>query len=407
MVPLDDTPGTRRLPAGMASEDRLYVSDTASLATLVETLRASDAVALDTEFMREKTYFAKLCLIQIATPEVCAVIDPLVIDDLSPLAALMADQNVVKVFHAGGQDLEILHQMLGVATGPVFDTQVAATLLGYPQQVGYGALVSDMLGVQLDKGDSFTDWSRRPLTATQVEYARNDVIYLVKVYEAMRATLEELGRIGWLQGDFTRMADPSTYVVKPEEMWRKVKRASTLKRRQLAVLREVAAWRELEAQRKDIPRKWVLSDESLIEVARRTPQTAEALRDIRGVGERVPGRVASSLIAAVNRGLEAPEDTWPRFEKRHRPLCDVDGAVDLMAALVRVRAREHGVAAPLLAPRTELERLAAGDREGVDVLDGWRRQLVGDELIDLLDGNLSMHLSDCVIEVTKRVRSPR
>lgn len=383
----------------------MYVSDTRTLAELVKTLRTSPAVCIDTEFMREKTYYAKLCLIQVATADVIAIIDPLAIEDLSPLAALLEDRDVVKVFHAGSQDLEILFQVLGVATDPVFDTQTAATLLGYPQQVGYGTLVSEMLGVSLDKGDSFTDWSRRPLTATQSVYAENDVRYLVKVYDAMLGTLEETGRMEWLRSDFERMADPESYRIAPLEMWRKVKRASTLKRRQLAVLREVAAWRELEAQHRDMPRKWILSDESLIEVARRVPANEVELKDIRGVGEKINKRVATSLLAAVARGVSVPEEEWPRIEKRHRPLVDVDGAVDLMAALVRVRAREHGVAVPLLAPRNELERIAGGEREGVPALEGWRKKIVGDELIELLEGRISLHLADCVIEVTKRAHS--
>lgn len=382
-----------------------YIAQPQELAALVERLREADELFIDTEFMREKTYFARLCLIQIASREERAIIDPLALADLSPLAPLMTDPSIVKVFHAGGQDLEILHQRLGVVVAPVFDTQIAATLLGQPQQVGYGALVADVLGVHLDKGDSFTDWSRRPLTPQQLLYAENDVRYLVEVYDRMIADLEAKGRLAWLAVDFEELADPASWTVVPSEMWLKVKRASTLKPPQLAVLREVAAWRELEAQRKNLPRRWVLSDESAIEVARRAPQDERALRDVRGVGDKLSRAQVASLLERVRAGSLVPSDEWPRFQKRRFRSCDVEGAVDLMAALVRIRAKEHDVAVPVLASRSELEAVAAGEREGLAVLQGWRRRLVGDELLALLRGEISFHLENCVIHVIRRTPS--
>lgn len=379
-----------------------YISQPQALEALVARLSSADEIFIDTEFMREKTYYARLCLIQIASRDERAIIDPLAIKDISPLAAIMSDPGIVKVFHAAGQDLEILNQQLGVVVAPVFDTQIAATLLGHPQQVGYGALVADTLNVQLDKGDSFTDWSRRPLTPQQLLYAENDVRYLVEVYDRVVAQLDKMGRRDWLTADFDELADPATWTVVPEEMWLKVKRASTLKPRQLAVLREVAAWRELEAQTKDIPRRWVLSDESAIEVARRTPHDEQELRDIRGVGDKLSRAQVTSLLRVVEKGSLVPSDEWPRFQKRRFRSCDVEGAVDLMAALVRIRAKENDVAVPVLASRSELEAVAAGERDGLSVLQGWRRRLVGDELLGLLRGEISFHLEDCVIRVVKR-----
>lgn len=379
-----------------------YISEPQALEALVARLSSADEIFIDTEFMREKTYYARLCLIQIASRNERAIIDPLAVKDITPLAAIMSDPSIVKVFHAAGQDLEILNQQLGVVVAPVFDTQIAATLLGHPQQVGYGALVADTLNVQLDKGDSFTDWSRRPLTPQQLLYAENDVRYLVEVYDRVVAQLDEMGRRDWLTVDFEELADPATWTVVPEEMWLKVKRASTLKPRQLAVLREVAAWRELEAQTKDIPRRWVLSDESAIEVARRTPHNEHELRDIRGVGDKLSRAQVTSLLRVVEKGSLVPSDEWPRFQKRRFRSCDVEGAVDLMAALVRIRAKENDVAVPVLASRLELEAVAAGERDGLSVLQGWRRRLVGDELLSLLRGEISFHLEDCVIRVVKR-----
>lgn len=377
----------------------MYVTDTEGLKELVAQLRTAPAVAVDTEFMRERTYYARLCLIQLGSDDVAAIVDPLVIDDLSPLRDLLTDPAVTKIFHAGTQDLEIFYRECGVATAPVFDTQVAATLAGFPQQVGYGALVKEVLGVALDKGDTYTDWSRRPLSDTQVEYALNDVRYLPEVHRRLLGELEREGRLPWLSADFSRLEDPASYEVVPREQWRRVKRVSSLNRRQLAVAREVAAWRELEAQRRDVPKRWVLGDESIVEVARRGPTSAEALMSIRGVADKIGRGAQKGIIDAVACGLAVPDDELPSIAKRKRITGDVDGAVDLMIALVRVRAREHGVAMPLLASRDDLERLAAGEREASPLLEGWRKRIVGDELIRLLDGELSLRLSGGMLEI--------
>lgn len=357
--------------------------------------------------MRERTYFARLCLIQLASDDVAAIVDPLAIDDLSPLGDLMTDPAVVKIFHAGSQDLEIFFRLLGQATKPVFDSQVAATLAGFPQQVGYGALVKEMLGVSLDKGDTYTDWAKRPLSDTQVEYALNDVRYLPEMYRRLRDELEREGRLPWLAADFGRMEDPATYECLPGEQWRRVKRVASLNRRQLAVAREVAAWREIEAQRRDVPKRWVLGDESVVEIARRAPRTPEELAGIRGVSDKV-GRVAQKgVVESILRGLGVPESDLPSIPKKRRPQGDVDGAVDLMIALVRSRARERGVAMPLLASRDDLERLAAGEREASPLLQGWRRAMVGEELLSLLDGALAMRLveGNLIVETRDSAKS--
>ena len=380
----------------------MYVTDTETLVSLVEQLRRAPAVGIDTEFMRERTYFARLCLIQIASDDVAAIIDPLAIDDLSPLLELVSDPRVVKIFHAGSQDLEIFYRLLGAVTAPVFDTQVAATLAGFQQQVGYGALVREMLDVQLDKGDTYTDWSKRPLSDTQVEYALNDVRYLPEMYRRLVAELDKEGRTSWLAADFGRMEDPATYEPLPEEQWRRVKRVSSLNRRQLALAREVAAWRELEAQRRDVPKRWVLGDESIVEIARRGPKTANELAAVRGVSDKVNRAAQKGILEAVGRGLAVPEADLPSIAKRKRVQGDVDGAVDLMIALVRTRAREHGVAMPLLASRDDLERLAGGEREASPLLEGWRRSMVGDELVRLLDGSIAMRLVDGILVIEPR-----
>lgn len=372
----------------------MFVADEEGLRSLIARVRTAPAVGLDTEFMRERTYFARLCLIQLATDDVAAIIDPLSIHDLSPLCELLCDRSVVKILHSGSQDLEIFYRLCGAGIAPVFDTQVAATLAGFPQQVGYGALVHELLGVRLDKGDSYTDWGRRPLTATQSEYALNDVRYLPEVHRRLSERLEATGRMAWLSADFARLEDPETYRVVPEDQWRRVKRVSSLNRRQMAVAREVAAWREREAIRRDVPKRWVVGDESIIEIARRAPSTPEDLAAIRGVSDKVGKAAVRGLIEAVERGLAVEDDLLPSLPKKRRPVGDVDSAVDLMVAIVRQRSRENGVAMPLLASRDELERLAAGEREGHPMLEGWRLAMVGNELLELLDGRITLRLDD-------------
>jgi ribonuclease D len=380
----------------------MYVTDTAALETLVKQARTAPVVGLDTEFMRERTYWARLCLIQLSTDDITAIIDPLAIPDLAPLAALLSDPKVVKVFHAGSQDLEIFFREFGLATAPVFDTQLAATLAGFPQQVGYAALVKEVIGATLDKGDTYTDWSKRPLSGTQIEYALNDVRYLPEIYRRLHDELERGNRLTWLADDFAELSDPSTYMVDPAEQWRRLKRLSSLNRRQLAVAREVAAWREREAQRRNVPKRWLLGDEAVIEIARRSPKSTNDLEGIRGVSDKLPKAAYRSVVEAVHAGMRVPDDELPSLPKRRRPAQDIDAAVDLMVALARLRARQHGVAMPLLASRTDLERLAAGDRDGSPLLEGWRATMLGNELLDLLDGRISLKLEGGSLSVEHR-----
>ncbi len=379
----------------------MYIDTQDGLLELVARLRESKFVALDTEFMRERTYFARLCLIQLATDDVAAIVDPLAIDDLSPLADVLFDENVLKLMHAGQQDMEIFYFMFERVPRPIFDTQVAATLAGFPQQVGYGALVSDVLGVTLDKSDTYTDWAKRPLSKTQIEYALNDVRYLPPVYRELQTTLAEKQRLDWLRPDFERLEAADTYRVVPEETWRRLKRLKSLDRRQLGVLQHVTAWREREAQRRDVPRKWVVGDESLVEIARRAPKTRDDLNALRGVGDKLAKSAYQAVLAAVRAGLDMDKVDLPLLERGTRLRNDIEGAVDLMASLVRVRAKEHGVAVPLLASRRDLERLAAGERDGNALLEGWRRGIVGDELLELLAGRLALSVEDGELAVRR------
>ncbi len=294
----------------------MYIATQENLAAFVERARSSSVLAIDTEFLREKTYYAKLCLLQMATDDEVVIVDPFEMDDLSVLAPLLADERIVKLFHAAGQDLEIILREVGVLPRPVFDTQIAAALLGHTQQIGYAALVHAECGVSLKKIDSFTDWSRRPLSASQRDYAADDVVYLPRLYAGMRAALEEKGRLHWLDHDFEELSDPARYEANERERFRRLKRVSQLSRRQLSAAREVAAWRELEAQRRDVPRKWVVTDEQIVEACKREARTIDELFMVRGLSDRLSTKDARAVVSLISSALSAP----PGHVARARPL---------------------------------------------------------------------------------------
>lgn len=379
----------------------MYIANQEDLEAFANRAMRSSVLAIDTEFLREKTYYAKLCLLQLATDDETAIVDPFEVDDLRVLAPLLENESVVKLFHAGGQDLEILLREVGALPRPLFDTQVAAALLGHTQQIGYAALVHAECGVTLKKIDSFTDWSRRPLSDSQLEYAADDVAYLPRMYERMRAQLVELGRLTWLDRDFEDLADPKRYATNERERYRRLKRVSQLSRRQLAAAREVAAWRELEAQRRDVPRKWVVTDEQIVEACKREARTIDELFMVRGMSDRLSTKDARCVVALMSSALDAPPDAWPEPDRCGKNEPNVDAELDLMCALVRLRAKQNGVAFPTLASHDDLARVARGYREGVDVLRGWRRSLVGEELLRLLEGKIALSLSDGEVKVTE------
>lgn len=378
----------------------MFITDDETLRDFCARIREAGRVAFDTEFMRERTYYAKLCLVQVSADGIEAAVDPLSVD-LDPLFEVLTDARILKVVHAGQQDLEIVYQAVGRVPAPVFDTQVAATVAGFSSQVAYGALVKEILGVELPKSHRYTDWCVRPLSDAQMRYALDDVRYLPALHDALSDRLREDGRLDWLAPELERMSDPDVYRSVPERQYRRVKGHASLDRRGLAVLQQVAAWREREAQQRDVPRKWVLGDETLIEVARRKPRSRDELQTIRGVKGKLRSSAGDQVLSAVRAGLSAPDEDLPAATKRRVRPRDIDALVDLMSSLVRLRAREHAVAAQSLATRDELERLAAGERGGSPLLEGWRWAVVGDDLIGLLDGRIMMRVVDGVV-VTER-----
>ena len=378
----------------------MYLADQASLEAFVERAMGAEVLAIDTEFLREKTYYPKLCLLQMATDDEVAIVDPLTVDDLGVLEPLLEDERTMKLFHAGGQDIEILLREVGSMPRPLFDTQVAAALLGHTQQIGYGALVHAECGVTLKKTDSFTDWSRRPLSDSQIDYAADDVIYLPRLYRKMKGKLESKGRLGWLAPDFEEMMNPEKYSEDPMLRYRRLKRVAQLNGRQLAAAREFAAWREEEARKRDMPRKWLVSDEQIVEACRRDARTIDDLYMVRGVREKLPVRDAREVLARMNKATSRPKSEWPELDKPSRSERNVDASLDLMCALVRLRAKENGVAMQTLASHSDLTALARGHFEGIDLMRGWRRALVGDELVDLLEGRIALSLvkGDLIVE---------
>ena len=377
----------------------MYIEQDSELNAFVERAANARILCIDTEFLREKTYYAKLCLLQMATDDETVLVDPLRVTDLAPLKTLFLNESIMKVFHAGGQDLEILLHDVGCLPKPIFDTQVAATLLGYSQQIGYASLVQSICHVSLKKADSFTDWSRRPLTDSQLAYAAEDVVYLPKMYDVMVSRLSERGRLEWLQADFDAMSDEASYVDDPRERFRRLKRTSHLSRQQMSAAREVAAWREEFARRHDIPRKWVITDEQVVEACKREARTVDELFLVRGIREKLSVSEARIVAACIAKGLDLPESEWPSSETQHHNEKNVDSQVDLMMSLVRLRAKQHDVALQTLVSQKELESIARGYRKDIDVLRGWRRSLVGNELIDLVEGKIHLGIGPDGIEL--------
>jgi ribonuclease D len=379
------------------------VTDPAEFRALVAGMRGAGKVGFDTEFVGERTYFPRLCLIQLGTETEAVAVDPLAVGDLAPLDELLFDPSVLKLVHAGWQDLKIVYQRTGRVPAPVFDTQIAAALLGLPVQAAYAAVVREFLGVDVKKGHSYSDWGARPLSPSQLAYALDDVRYLPALHDRMVGRLRREGRLSWIEPEIAALTSPASYVSNPGEEYRRVKGWSSLDRRRLAVLRALIAWREREAMRRDVPRRRVLADESALAIARSRPADEDALRRVRGLEWKVGGGTSAAVLAAVREALSLPEDRLPGLPPaRPRGNGDRASVVALLGALVRSRSRLHRVAPEVLTNAEELERLAAGEREGVAVLEGWRLQLVGKELLALLDGRLSLVVREGELAVEER-----
>lgn len=351
------------------------------LAALCERLMRQERLALDTEFLREKTYFPALCLVQIATADEIACVDALAIRDWTPFLDVLRAPHLIKILHAGRQDQEMFAHLANVVAAPVFDTQVAAALCGHDEQIGYGALVEKLLGVRLDKAHTRTDWSRRPLSPEQISYAEDDVRHLRDLFPILESRLAELGRLDWMSEDCARLADPSVYRVDPSDAWRRVKGAGKLSSQSGGALRVLAEWREREAIRRDLPRAWVLKDETLVEIARRLPATTAAFADVPGLSEKAISRWGAEFIAMMEL---APDGE----SHNNRPPTDRERARQkVLSAKLDQIADQLQIGRTVLATRRDLEALAAGN-DNVPVMRGWRREVVGEPLIG--DGGIKI-----------------
>jgi ribonuclease D len=383
----------------------LYIKTPEALAGFVQRASLASVLAVDTEFIREKTYYPRLCLVQLAArfdaDEEYVLVDPLAIADISALNELFCDTRIVKVFHSCDQDVAILYHDLGCIPTPIFDTQRAAQLLGHVQQIGLGPMVRAYCGIRMDKGDTFTDWAQRPLRATQLRYAYDDVRYLPRIYQTMRTDLIELGRLSWLDEEFARLSDPETYAYDIHDAWRKVKHSANLKPRQLNALRELALWREKTAQERDYPRKWIVSDDILVEVARRLPASSDELYQVRGVREKLSRGWVEALLAAIRTAEQVPASEWPEPPRQIHGRRAEAAQIDLITTLVHQRAFENRIVSNILASPDEIVSLASGQRRGLKVLQGWRRAMVGAELEELLDGRICLSLEDGSLKVTR------
>lgn len=367
------------------------ITDTGALAAFCEALSSAEYITVDTEFMRESTFWPILCLVQVAGPDDEAIIDPLADTiDLKPLYDLIANENVLKVMHAATQDIEIFHHEGGVTPQPLFDTQVAAMVAGFGDQVGYEGLIAKLAKVRLDKASRFTDWSHRPLSESQLEYAMADVTHLRVAYEKLRARIEENGRIAWVEQEMIKLADPAKYEVVPEEAWRRMK-TKRAQPRYLAVLQAVAAWRDREAMNRDQPRNRILRDDVLSQLAARPPENPKALSRVRGLPKGfADGKMGRSLIEAIEAGRNLPEDEAPELP----PIVELPpGAgplMDLLKVLLKFKCDTHDVAQKLVATVADLEEIAADDDADVAALRGWRREIFGEDALRLKHGEIAL-----------------
>ena len=367
------------------------ITTTTNLAAACTRLAEADYVTIDTEFIRETTYWPLLCLAQLGGPDEALAVDALADGlDLAPLFALLADPNTLKVFHAGRQDVEIFYHLAGAIPSPMFDTQVAAMVCGFGDSAGYETLVSKLTGESLDKHSRFTDWRQRPLTDRQLKYALSDVIHLRVVYEKLSAKLEETGRESWVTEEMALLTSPDTYSSHPEEAWKRLKIRSS-ERRFLGLVREIAAWRDREAQSRDLTRNRILRDEVLMGIAAHPPGNATELGAIRGVSKGfADSKGGKSLLVAVADALALPDAELPKRKRNKPPAASVGPTIDLLKVLLKMKCENHGVAPKMVASGSDLEQIAQGNGVSTRAMSGWRHEIFGADAVRLVSGEIAL-----------------
>lgn len=386
---------TTATPEGIETR---YVDTPDALRQLCQSLQGQPWIALDTEFLREKTYYPRLCLIQLAVPGLAACVDPLALESLEPLLDCLYDRSMTKVLHASSQDLEIFHGLRGALPGPLFDTQLAAPLLGLQEQLGYGGLVKELLGISLDKGHARTDWTARPLSARQIRYALDDVIYLAELYPQLLERLQTQGRLAWLAADFERLEDPARYRTAAGDAWLRIRGHERLKPRALGVLQALAAWREDLARSQDRPRNWILRDDILMDLARLQPDSRQALQQIRNFPEKTLHRHGDDVLSLIAEASGRAPATAPAAVRRERPSAREEALADALHAQLRLIADRHAINPAVVASRKQLLALVQGERD-MPVLEGWRREVAGAELLAMLEGDRTLSVRDGQLQV--------
>ncbi|MGB8274358.1 MAG: ribonuclease D [Alphaproteobacteria bacterium] len=372
------------------------------VAAFCHSVADADFITVDTEFLRDRTYWPILCVMQIGGPGEAAAIDTLAEGiDLAPVLKLITDHKVLKVFHAARQDVEIFYHLSKKIPAPIFDTQVAAMVCGFGDSVSYETLVAQIAKAQLDKSLRFTDWAHRPLTKRQIEYALADVVHLRAVYAELARRLERNGRTSWLDEEMATLTDPETYRLDPREAWQRLK-TRTHSRRFLAVLREVAAWREIEAQSRDLPRNRVLRDDALLDVAAHLPKTKADLGRLRSVSKGMAeGPAGSAMLKAVAAGLSVPERDAPEPQPRLDIPASAKPVVELLKVLLKTKCESHGVAQKLVASSADLEMIAVDDDAPVPALHGWRREVFGEDALALKNGHVALSVADRRVKLVR------
>lgn len=369
-----------------------YIDKADQLKDLCKRISQEKWIALDTEFLREKTYYPIFCLLQIATPKWVVCVDPIALPDLSELFEVINNPSLIKVLHACRQDLEIFYQITGKVTSPVFDTQIAAPLLGFQENPGYAMLVSSFLNVNLSKAHTRTDWTIRPLSEPQIQYAADDVVYLCEIYQIMLEKLDQLGRLEWLEKDFELLNNTELYQLSPVNAWLKVKGKNKLTGKQLSIVQELSQWREKTAQSENRPKNWLVRDDLLLELAKLQPQTVAELNKIRTMNERTTRRYGKTICQLISKAIQQvpiPADNKKSIKKTQQQ----EAVLDVMTAIVRVRAGENSLNPAILASRKHLEKLLFADPDN-PLLQGWRFSMVGEELQQILDGQYSVTISN-------------
>lgn len=376
-----------------------FVDTPEKLEQFASSIEAASWLALDTEFLREKTYRPELCLLQIATPDLVACIDPLALESIDPVLDILYKPDIIKVLHAAGQDLEIFYWLRGEVPVNLFDTQVAAPLLGYQEQIGYANLVNEVLGVSLSKSHSRADWTRRPLPSQQVQYAADDVIYLARMYPIMRDKLQQLNRLHWLDSEWDNMTNPDLYEKPLEDIWKRLRGVDKLKGGRLAVAQQLARWREVTARERNLPRSWLLKDDILLDIAKQIPLSTAELKHIRGLNDGMIKHHGAVIIEQIKESKDATPTPVDQAKRKVKLTPDQDATLDILTAIAKLHARDLEINPSILAPRKSIEELIKGETDTA-VMQGWRGQLIGPALQAVLAGESSLKIRDGSVVVS-------